>query len=153
MRGGGGAGPSRPDQPPAAPCCRGSAMSCYWDALMRELNDDEVARAGLAGVSEAAEFALRLQRLGAHSFVLTKWQGRDLPEQARRENAAAVQAYDPADVNNGYLCGSCDPFLLLVAHVAGVHIRHCSLHGTFEYTSMLPSARWIHLHSDAGHMR
>lgn len=127
-------------------------MSCYWDALIRELSSEEADRAGLGGRGPR-EFAQRLKELAPSSFVMTKWQGSDISEQQRRENAAAVAAYDLSTVNDGYLCGSCDPFLLLVSHVAGVHIRHHTPQGTFEYTSQHPQARWMVLRSTTNHMQ
>jgi len=132
---------------------RWRAMSCFWDALIRELSDAEATRAGLAGHKRPTEFARQLISLAASSFVLTKWQGRELTEQQRRENAAAVAAYDVSNVNNGYYCGSCDPFLLLLSHLAGVHIRHRTPSGTFEYTSQYPDARWMELRSTSNHMQ
>ena len=128
-------------------------MSCYWDALIRELSDEEAKRAGLDGRKSPREFAQRLKDLAPSAFVMTKWQGSDISEQQRRENAAAVAAYDVATVNNGYFCGSCDPFLLLVSHVAGVHIRHHTPTGTFEYTSQYPQSRWMVLRSTTNHMQ
>ena len=82
-----------------------------------------------------------------------KWEGSDITEQQRRENATAIAEYDVSTVHNGYYCGSCDPFLLLLSHVAGVHIRHRTPAGTFEYTSQHPSARWMELRSTTSHMQ
>lgn len=125
-------------------------MSCFWDALIRELNAQEATRADVSGVTRPYEFVQRLK--AQQPFVMTRWQGQLLTEQQRAENAAAIAQYDLATTGDGYDCGSSDPFLLLVAHVAGVHIRHRTPHGTFEYTSMHPDARWITLVSNHGHM-
>ena len=127
-------------------------MSCYWDAIIRELSEQEAARAGLAGIKDPVVFATKLKEAGANCFVLSKWQGAALSEQQRRENAAAVAAYNTDTVRDGYYCGSCDPFLLLVAHVAGVNIHHETPTGTFDYSSQYPAARWITLRSNSRHM-
>lgn len=126
-------------------------MSCFWDALIRELSEEEAARAGVQGVSSPRDFVERLKAL--QPFVMTRWQGQELTEQQRAENAAAIAQYDSSTTGDGYGCGSSDPFLLLVAHVAGVHIRHRTPYGAFEYMSMHPDARWMELVSDNGHMR
>lgn len=127
-------------------------MSCFWDALVRELSEEETDRAGLRGIRSPQRFADCLKASAVHAFVTTKWQGDEVGEKQRRENAAAVQNYDTKTVGEGYWCGSCDPFLLLVSHVAGVHIRHVTPSGVFEYTSQYPKARWMELRSNSSHM-
>jgi hypothetical protein len=47
-----------------------------------------------------------------------------MPEQLRRENAQAIASFDVSSVYNGYLCGGCDPFLLLITHLVGVKEAH-----------------------------
>lgn len=127
-------------------------MSCFWDALIRELSDEEAARAGVKGVTSPSEFANRLQK-HPRTFVMTRWQGRHLSERQRAENAAAISRYDTTTTADGYGCGSTDPFLLLLSHLAGVHIRHKTPYGTFEYTSLYPKARWLVLESTSNHMQ
>jgi hypothetical protein len=127
-------------------------MSCFWDALIRELRPEEAQRAGVAGITDPSRFAAALQARARSVFVMVTWQGEHLTEQERRDHALSVSNYIPASVNDGYMCGSCDSFLLLVSHVAGVNIR-LSLDGTlFEYASPLPSARWMGLVSSSSHM-
>lgn len=127
-------------------------MSCFWDALIRELRPEEAARAGVEGITDARRFAQALQSRGRTVFVTATWQGGALSERERREHASAVEAYDVASVGGGYLCAACDPFLLLLSHAAGVNVR-LRFDGTLiEYTSPLPSARWMSLTSTSSHM-
>jgi hypothetical protein len=128
-------------------------MSCFWDAIHRELTATEKTRAGLTASSYAPrDFVVALQQAAAHSFVLVRWQGSHIDEDERRAHALAVRAYCPLAVDQGYDCGACDSFLLALSQVAGVHIRHTSSHGTFEYTSPHPGARWMELKSNSTHM-
>lgn len=127
-------------------------MSCFWDALIRELTPEEKATANLPLGPDPIPFAEALQKAGASCVVLTTWQSLPLKETERRENAKAVREFNPAGVANGYLCGACDAFLLLVCQVTGVNIRYTNGTQCFEYVSIRPGARWVGLRSSRGHM-
>ncbi|MBL4898247.1 MAG: hypothetical protein JKX76_01240 [Colwellia sp.] len=49
------------------------------------------------------------------------------------ENYQAVQSYSPTEVNNGYFCSTCDPFLFLVCKLFNVSITHKYLTNTMYY--------------------
>jgi hypothetical protein len=129
-------------------------MSCFWDALIRELQEEDYKLLGMdKGAITPRHFATRLQQLSPNTFVLSKWQGANLSEQLRRENAQAIASFDVSSVHNGYLCGVCDPFLLLITHLVGVHIRHAMGSSVIEYRCVRPEARCILLQSTRTHMR
>jgi hypothetical protein len=127
-------------------------MSCFWDALIRELHPVEASRAGVGGLSDPRQFVEALQLRGRSVFVMTTWQGRHLSEQERREHAASVLNYDVTTIGGGYPCAACDPFLLLLSHAAGVNVRLVFVGSIIEYVSPMPAARWMSLTATSSHM-
>lgn len=64
-----------------------------------------------------------------------KWQGERIAHKLSNEHCKHIHAYDPRDAPNGYLMGSCDPFLVLLAHILKVNIRFNFAGNTINYTT------------------
>lgn len=109
-------------------------MSCFWDGLIGALSRRQLIRPGTRP-RQLTEWLKAHNRL----TVGVRWQGEELSDQLLRENYERIRTHDPNDVD-GYLTGSCDPFLLLVAHLFRIDIEHQMMGYDGRYTPLLYSA-------------
>lgn len=101
-------------------------MACFWKGQMKELKKKQ------AQVSVPPSLELRRDPvLYAQTLIdlntLTKgmrFNGEVLSKQQLQENFAAVEAYQPSRVREGYLCAFCEPFLCLLSHICKARVIH-----------------------------
>jgi hypothetical protein len=81
------------------------------------------------------------------------WQGERLTPKQMQENVEHVRNYNPDHVGYGYLCSTCDPFLLLVSQLFRVNIEHQYLNTIIRYRYGCPCGRTpvLRFRSDHGH--
>lgn len=98
-------------------------MSCFWDGLIRKLDTYDFTILELNKKPNAQEFAIHLKKQNKICNNI-QWNTESLSDQFLKESYQAVEEYDPAKVNNGYDCSTCDPFLLLLCTVLNISITH-----------------------------
>lgn len=98
-------------------------MSCFWDGLIRRLNDEDFALLKLDKKPNAKQFASQLKNLNTLGTNI-QWNNEPLRKQFIKECFQSVNEYDPNTVNSGYYCSSCDPFLILLCELLKISITH-----------------------------
>ena len=67
------------------------------------------------------------------------------------ENVEAIKEYDVNQVQNGYYCSTCDPFLFLLADYLNINIEHNYDGNKMIYMQKNNSRYTIKISSDRGH--
>jgi hypothetical protein len=124
-----------------------TSMSCFWDGLRTGLQ--------VAGcINKSCTNSQLVQVLKANNVPATQvtWNGQPLRSQELSEAMEAVKVYDAKTIDSGYLCSTCDPFLLLICQLFRVNINHQYCSTNIEYT-IKNSKKTIYFRSDKGHFR
>ena len=99
-------------------------MSCFWDSLRRkipQLNHCKSPEALLAYLQTKNVYTPHV-----------KWQGQSLSPKIMKENYITVKNYH-ANVRQGHLTSSCDPFLCLVCEICQIHINFTFVKSKITY--------------------
>ena len=62
------------------------------------------------------------------------WQNTKLTPKQLEENKEHIRDFNIENINSGYLCSICDPFLLLIACIFKVNIEHSYNNVKIDYT-------------------
>jgi len=127
-------------------------MSCFWDSLIKTIRNDDLNN----------YFDNQNTRIIPHNLVTILknvnnktsnilWNNTELTEKMLEENMEAINEYDVNQVQNGYYCSSCDPFLLLLADYLNINIEHNYDGNKMIYSQKKNSRYIIKISSDRGH--
>jgi len=123
-------------------------MSCFWDSLLNSLNKEDCVKLNLIKKTPK-NLANRLKQ-NSHKQISTKCQNKSLTGQQREEIRIHIDKYDINTINNGYLCSTCDPFILLFCEILQIDINHKYLNNTIIYST--DNSRTEYFKSNLGHM-
>ena len=116
-------------------------MTCFWKGLL------DCLRINIAP-------KLFVQHLKQKNKICknVKWQNESLSNQFLKESFEAVKCFNEKSIHNGYLCSTCDPFLILVCELYKTDIVHnyCGNIITYKYKD---SNKEIRVISDRGHFK
>ena len=114
-------------------------MTCFWQGLIKALSVNTTP-------------ALLIKHLQDNNQVVKDvlWQTKELSYNERYQHYVAVKNYDASTKNNGYLCSSCDSFLLLVAELFRITIVHDFNNTKIAYEHKNPVKK-VQVSSDTGH--
>ena len=87
-------------------------MSCFWDNILNSLDDRDFK-------------FIDFKKMNNYNFVRflinmneevdeVKWNNNVLTNTQVKENFEHINNYNVRDIENGYLCSICDPFLILI---------------------------------------
>jgi hypothetical protein len=113
-------------------------MTCFWTGLC-------VALKRLRLLDERASEAELIRFLKANNGLTpeVRWVGPDGPQQLTRleleANYAHVRDWDASTAQDGYLCGACDAYLMLVCDLFQHDIMHEYAGHRFEYRAARPT--------------
>jgi len=110
-------------------------MSCFWDGLIRRLDDNDLKILKLNKNPNAQQFAIHLKNLNKICNNV-QWNGQPLLKQFLNECKNAIDEYDPKTVNKGYFCSVCDSFLILFCEILNVSITHNYNGHVLTYTTI-----------------
>ena len=79
------------------------------------------------------------------------WNDSELTEKLMEENIEAIKEYDVKQVQNGYYCSTCDPFLFLLADYLEITIIHNYNNHIMNYSHKNNNRYTIKINSDRGH--
>lgn len=126
--------------------------TCVWQSLLQGLKGDlkklgitpnKKNRAGLINT-----FVHKLKQNNQRVSNITV-NNVELVDQQINENFEAIK--EIKNINNGYLCSTCDPMLILVCKLFNCNIKHKYLSNMIHYEN--PDATFeIELKSSLGHM-
>lgn len=123
-------------------------MTCFWDGIIKACHR-AIHTPHDISPSEFATFMQHKNRLT--SSIL--WNGSYLTTKQLKENMEAVHCYGIKNINNGYDCSTCDPFLLLICEVCLVHINHtyCGKLITYRHRKQHKQIPCLHFKSNSHH--
>ena len=117
-------------------------MSCFWDGLRSKLKITHVDNVTFVK-------HLQSQNTSTHTGKVL-WNKIKLTKQCRLEHYHHIKHYDLAQINHGYLCSSCDAFLVLICALFQTNIHHNFNGNVMTYE--LPSATsTIYCQSNSNH--
>ena len=130
-------------------------MSCFWDAILNKIKTQDFQKIfNHSGKPNPETFAKMLIKDNVKTENVL-WNSQIMKEKQLQENYEHIQEYDVSNVNQGYDCSTCDPFLFLICELFNINIQHIYLGNTFEYThkkNVFNNNYTIKLQSDKGHM-
>ena len=98
-------------------------MTCFWDGIYRKLTDEDMKLINSNKKINIKEF-INLLKNNNKICNEVKWQSEYMSELLLKENFKMIQEYDINNINNGYLCSTCDPFIILICEIFKVNINH-----------------------------
>jgi len=123
-------------------------MSCFWDSLLNSLTKEDCIKLNLK--KKTPEDLANVLKQNSYVNVLTKCQGKSLSKKQLEENKIHINNYNIDSINNGYLCSTCDPFLLLFCELLQIDIHHKYISNWIIYSN--GNLRIIYLKSNKGHI-
>ena len=79
------------------------------------------------------------------------WNNKELSKQELEEHYMAIKNLNQSKIRNGYLCSTCDSFLLLIAHLLEINIVHKYIKTVLTYIHKDKKKRTLYFQSDKGH--
>ena len=127
-------------------------MSCFWDSLIKTIKNEDLN----------TYFDNQNTRINPHNLATILknvnkktpnilWNNTELTEKMMEENIEAIKEYDVNQVQNGYYCSTCDPFLFLLADYLNINIEHNYNGNKMVYSQKNNSRYTINISSDRGH--
>jgi hypothetical protein len=126
-------------------------MTCFWDGILSSLDENDFKLLRTKKSNTISAFIDLLKRENRKT-VNVSWNGEPLSDNQLAENYTAVQSYDKNTAGEGYFCSVCDPFLLLVAELFQVTVRHTYLGVLLHYTHK-EQRKTVNYLSDGGHFQ
>tara|TARA_B100000900_G_C20572030_1_gene713628 strand:+ start:115 stop:498 length:384 start_codon:yes stop_codon:yes gene_type:complete len=123
-------------------------MSCFWDNILISLNDEDYNYIGLSKMNNY-NFIRFLKNMNEEVNEVL-WNDIKLTDKQIEENLIHIDDYPVKEIENGYLCSICDPFLLLICHLFRVNIEHIFLDTKQMYT-IRDARRTIQFKSNESH--
>ena len=126
-------------------------MSCFWDTLLSRIKKDDIQTILSLHNPTPKDFANTLK----NKNILTDnvlWMGEEITQQMKEENIEHIKEYDSSTIRSGYLCSTCDPFLLLITELFQIKIIHHYNKVVINYQQKIDNKYTITIHNDKGHM-
>jgi hypothetical protein len=123
-------------------------MSCFWDNILISLSEEDFNFIGYSRMNNY-NFIRFLKNMN-EEVTDVFWNHSKLTDKQIEENILHIETYPVNDIENGYLCSICDPFLLLICYLFKVNIKHIFLDTTHLYETVCPR-KTIIFKSDQGH--
>ena len=129
-------------------------MTCFWDGLLHNLKDEDFKRtfndqSMIKNKIKNIDFVKLMKANNVKTKDIT-WNGEKLTEQQLNENFEHIRDYNENSIYGGYLCSTCDPFLLLVCHLFKVDINHNYCGYMMKYRVKNP-VKTLNFKSNTGH--
>lgn len=124
-------------------------MTCFWDGIIAVLQEHQLISGFPPTPHQLATFLKQNNRLTTN----VTWQGSTLTNKQMNENYEHVRNYDISQIRNGYLCSTCDPFLLLIAQLFRINIKHEYVNSfiNYKYKCSCGKTPVLRFRSDMGH--
>lgn len=127
-------------------------MACFWNSILNRLKEDKLFNDMNKNIRVLPLlFVTSLQKNNKKTNNVI-WQGKELTEKQKEENLEHIKSYDTNQINHGYWCSSCDPFLFLICELFDISIINIYNGTKLEYTNKIKSRYTMILNNDKGHM-
>ena len=126
-------------------------MTCFWKGILDCLVINDFERFNLH--KKPTELGL-VQCLKAQNKVCMDiiCTNENITKQFAEECYEAVKCFDETSINSGYLCSTCDPFLILVSELFEINIYHRYNCSDIRYING-KAKKTIYVTSNRGHFQ
>ena len=124
-------------------------MTCFWDGILQSLSNDDFQFAFKTNKSNN-KILISLLKDNNKKTTRVMWNKKKLTEKQMDDNYEHVQNFNIESIYGGYLCSSCDPFLLLVSEVFNVNIDHDYCGNGIKYETS-SARKTLRFKSSGGH--
>mgnify|MGYP006151243023 CR=1 FL=1 len=109
-------------------------MTCFWDAIVSSLNQDDFKLFGEKNFTINRESVITFLKSKNKNCSDVLWQQHKLKQQELDEHIEAVKCYNIKGIGGGHLTSTCDSFLLLICQLFNININHkyCKTMITYE---------------------
>ena len=107
-------------------------MACFWQGILSSLSIEDKIKLSITN-NNIPKFIKALKNLNTKNIDVL-WQNQYLSKKQLAENYEHVKNYNESNYNKGYLCGTCDPFLILLCHILEINIKHMYLGNEIKYS-------------------
>jgi len=98
-------------------------MTCYWDGLLRNLDHEDLILLNSNKNINNIDFILLLKK-NNKLCENVKWQNNFLSKKLLEENYEMIKDFNENNINQGYDCSSCDPFMILLCELFKININY-----------------------------
>ena len=98
-------------------------MTCFWDGIIRDLTQEDLQLLNSDKNINNKDFILLLKK-NNKICENVKWQEENLDEQLLKENHEMIKDFNENNINQGYDCSSCEPFMILISELFKINIHH-----------------------------
>ena len=98
-------------------------MTCYWDGLLRSLDQEDLILLNSNKNINNIDFILLLKK-NNKLCQNVKWQNNFLSKKLLEENYEMIKDFNENNINQGYDCSSCDPFMILLCELFKININY-----------------------------
>ena len=115
-------------------------MTCFWDGILNALKyqyTDKNFKNIFTKKKKAnpKNLILFLKKNNCNTDNVL-WCNQPLTEKEKEENYKFIASYSIEKINNGHLCSSCDPFILLICELFEIDIEHLYLENEIIYKNI-----------------
>jgi len=126
-------------------------MTCFWNGILSSLNNEDFSKININNKPNIMQFIEILKNKNIPTKNIL-WQNNKLTSKQLDENMEHIKSFDINTINSGYMCSSCDPFLLLIADQFKVNIEHRYNNNKIIYSHETDDReKYLKFSSDAGH--
>ena len=127
-------------------------MSCFWDALIKKINYHDHKLYFKLNKINPYNFASVLKK--KNKFVNTVIVNNiKINLNQQKENFEHIKIYDLNTINDGYLCSTFDPFLILISDLLSITINNKFNNSLIIYKPIGYTRYTIYIENDLGHMK
>ena len=98
-------------------------MTCFWDGLLRNLYHEDLTLLNSNKNINNIDFILLLKK-NNKLCENVKWQNNFLSKKLLEENYEMIKDFNENNINQGYDCSSCDPFMILLCELFKININY-----------------------------
>jgi hypothetical protein len=124
-------------------------MTCFWDGILRNINQDDFNLLNINKNNNNKDFILLLKK-NNKLCKNVQWQSENINEQLLKENYEMIKNFNDNNINQGYDCSSCDPFIILLSELFKINIHHNFNGVLIKYTHNNPR-KTIYFKSNKSH--
>lgn len=123
-------------------------MSCFWDSLLQKLNKEDLINKNITLAQDLSEYLQKNNTITDNIL----WNDESLSTKQKEENKEHITDYNRSTMGQGYLCSTCDPFLLLICELFEITIKN-NYNGTLiTYKNKIKNNYIIQISNTKSHM-
>ncbi len=117
-------------------------MTCFWDGLINGLDNNISKHTVSSFIQHLKNNNTLCHRVNCNGYILSI--------KFLYECKEAIDNYNINESSNGYLCSTCDPFLILYSQLYNVNINH-KYNGVEILYNNYDGKKTIYFESNSGH--